>query len=108
MPYCVPTCKGCREAGSCPKGELPASAYVPALARKPPRRAAVKATYPHDANPDYTYLVCGHVTDKGEILAYSVWQPKGKPDSYYCGKCGKWVKKIPKPQPQALTSEPMF
>jgi len=108
MPYCVPTCKGCREAGSCHRGELPASAYVPTPPRKPPRRAAVKATYPHDANPDYTYLVCGHITDKDEILAFSVWAPKPPPVKFYCSKCGKWVRKLEKSLPQALTADPMF
>jgi hypothetical protein len=107
MPYCIPTCKGCREAGSCPKGELPASAYAPLPRKAAPRRAAVKATYPHDANPDYTYLVCGHITDKGEILLFSVWQGKDK-DKYYCTKCGAWRKKIPKPVVAALADAPMF
>jgi len=100
MPYCVPVCKGCREAGTCPKGEVPASAYAP-LPRSQPRRAAVQATYPRDVRPVYVHLACGHLTTKEAQVFFSVWRGKGSAD-LYCETCHAWVavavREVPRPE----------
>jgi hypothetical protein len=97
--YCVPACKGCKEAGRCPKGDLPASPVSRA------RRAAVAATAPRAGVERKTYVLlpCNHYTDSASIAFFSVWQPRSDegPTQLWCETCKKWqpveVKTAPDP-----------
>lgn len=94
--YCIPACKGCREAGVCPKGETPASHFaVPSK----PARADPRALGPgldgailRDQVSEVRRVVlsaCGHpipVAVQRAILAgllATEWE---------CRDCGTWRK----------------
>jgi hypothetical protein len=103
--WCVPKCRACIVAGTCEHETQVPATPIPTVP-KPRRRAAVQATYPHDVNPTYTHLVCGHVTHKEAILFYSVWQTDK--NKLWCETCGRWTKIVKEPKPEPLTADTLF
>src|SRR5215475_441216 len=99
--YCVPACKACREAGSCPKGELPASRVPAPKSRRRSRVLyAVKEVMIEKERAAYIDLTCGHTTTYEAQLFYSVWAPRKA--IYYCDKCHRDVEMRKKPKPELL------
>ena len=89
--FCVPACKGCREAGSCPKGELPAS----------------RPSAPRRYRPDTVVsmgklkLKCGHDVDKFGMLVLGL-SPRGK---VWCEQCGRYEPQQAKKKRNKITKD---
>jgi hypothetical protein len=91
-------------------GQLPVTAVSrgpvrgrsnPGGAHRATRNAAIEKSL-----AAYFRLACGHLTVREEQERLSVFRPdRGK---FWCEKCSRWLKLLPKNKPEPLPDEPLF
>jgi hypothetical protein len=93
-------------------GERVAVAHKMAVKKPARRRPAVGVNlkkYNLEAiDRRYIYLKCEHYTTPQEVELLWTFRPKKGKAKFWCGNCGKWRERMPKPKTAKIPAQPMF